>query len=210
MIESFDYYDTLERIKTCLADAESRKRINCRRLTREERRARRYRRTYIAAVLIWAMFMIVLLTVKAISAEKEIPATAQEITATEAVESEDFENAKIETALLERANVIENCTVTWYTADTCGKKPSDPAYGITYSGLPVVEHLTCAVDKNVIPLYADVFVQYADGTIEQLWATDTGVKGNHIDIYTPDYDYAIQCGRQSLTVWYIPQVEAAP
>jgi 3D (Asp-Asp-Asp) domain-containing protein len=63
------------------------------------------------------------------------------------------------------------------------------------------------VDKNVIPLYADVFVQYADGTIEQLWATDTGVKGNHIDIYTPDYDYAIQCGRQSLTVWYIPPVE---
>jgi 3D (Asp-Asp-Asp) domain-containing protein len=207
MIESFDYYDTLERIKTCLADAESRKRINCRRLTREERRARRYRRTYIAAVLIWAMFMIVLLTVNAISAEKEIPATAQEITATEAVESEDFENAKIEAALLAKANKIENCTVTWYTAsvEECGKDD-----GITYSGLPVVENLTCAVDKNVIPLYADVFVQYADGTIEQLWATDTGVKGNHIDIYTPDYDYAIQCGRQSLTVWYIPQVEATP
>jgi 3D (Asp-Asp-Asp) domain-containing protein len=71
----------------------------------------------------------------------------------------------------------------------------------------VVEHLTCAVDKNVIPLYADVFVQYADGSIEQLWATDTGVSGNAVDIYTPDYDYAIQCGRQSLTVWYIPQVE---
>ena len=34
-------------------------------------------------------------------------------------------------------------------------------------------------------------------------ATDTGVKGNHIDIYTPDYDYAIQCGRQSLTVWWV-------
>lgn len=116
---------------------------------------------------------------------------------------EDYENEKIEAALLERANVIENCTVTWYTADTCDKTPDNPAYGITYSGLPVVEHLTCAVDKNVIPLYADVFVQYADGTIEQLWATDTGVKGNHIDIYTPDYDYAIQCGRQSLTVWWV-------
>jgi 3D (Asp-Asp-Asp) domain-containing protein len=204
MIESFDYYDTLERIKTCLADAESRKRINRRRLTREERRARRHRSTYIAAVLIWAMFMIVLLTVKAFSAEKEIPATAQEITATEAVESEDFENAKIETALLTKAHKIENCMVTWYTAsvEECGKDD-----GITYSGLPVVEHLTCAVDKNVIPLYSDVFVEYDDGTIEQLWATDTGVKGNHIDIYTPDYDYAIQCGRQSLTVWYVPPVE---
>lgn len=120
---------------------------------------------------------------------------------------EDFENEKIEAALLEKANKIEDCTVTWYTAsvEECGKDD-----GITYSGLPVVDGLTCAVDKDVIPLYADVFVQYADGTIEQLWATDTEVKGNHIDIYTPDYDYAIQCGRQSLTVWYIPPVGATP
>ena len=116
---------------------------------------------------------------------------------------EDYENEKIEAALLESANVIEGCTVTWYTSDTCGKQPRDPAYGITYSGLPVVEHLTCAVDPKVIPLYADVFVEYADGTIEQLWATDTGVTGNAVDIYTPDYDYAIQCGRQRLTVWWV-------
>ena len=68
-----------------------------------------------------------------------------------------------------------------------------------------MEHLTVAVDRSVIPLYSDVFVQYADGTIEQLWATDTGVNGNHIDIYTPDYDYAIQMGRQQLTVWWVNQ-----
>ena len=116
---------------------------------------------------------------------------------------EDYENQKISEALLEKAHKIENCTVTWYTESTCGKTPDNPAYGITASGLHVVEHLTCAVDKSVIPLYADVFVQYADGTIEQLWATDTGVNGNHIDIYTPDYDYAIQMGRQQLTVWWV-------
>ena len=77
---------------------------------------------------------------------------------------EDFENEKIEVALLEKANKIEACTVTWYTAsvEECGKD-----HGITYSGLPVVEHLTCAVDPKAIPLYSDVFVQYADGTIEQ-------------------------------------------
>lgn len=119
---------------------------------------------------------------------------------------EDYENEKIEAALLAEANVIENCTVTWYTAsiEECGKDD-----GITYSGLPVVEHLTCAVDRRVIPLYADVFVEYADGTIEQLWATDTGVTGNAVDIYTPDYDYAIQCGRQSLTVWWVGPEEVA-
>ena len=113
---------------------------------------------------------------------------------------EDYENEKIEAALRQNANLIEDCTVTWYTAsvEECGKDD-----GITYSGLPVVEGLTCAVDPNVIPLYSDVFIQYQDGTVEQLWATDTGVKGNAIDIYTPDYDCAIRCGRQSLTVWWV-------
>ena len=171
----------------------------------------------ILAVIAWAIIVVsVLVTpVNADSAQAEepkeddgripgddVPATERCYMTDEEVQ-EDYENQKISEALLAKANKIENCTVTWYTADTCGKKPGDPAYGITASGLPVVEHLTCAVDKSVIPLYADVFVQYADGTIEQLWATDTGVKGNHIDIYTPDYDYAIQMGRQQLTVWWV-------
>ena len=171
----------------------------------------------ILAVIAWAIIVVSLLVtpVKAdavpIGASQEddgripgddIPAT-ERCYMTEDEIQEDYENQKISEALLEKAHKIENCTVTWYTADTCGKKPGDPAYGITASGLPVVEHLTCSVDKSVIPLYADVFVQYADGTIEQLWATDTGVNGNHIDIYTPDYDYAIQMGRQQLTVWWV-------
>ena len=132
----------------------------------------------------------------------DVPATERCYMTDEEIQ-EAFENYYIEQALLAKANKIENCTVTWYTADTCNKKPGDHAYGITASGLPVVEHLTCAVDKSVIPLYSDVFVQYEDGTIEQLWATDTGVNGNHIDIYTPDYDYAIQMGRQQLTVYWV-------
>lgn len=117
---------------------------------------------------------------------------------------EDYENDRIEAALLDRSHRIENCTVTWYTSGTCGKQPGDATYGITASGLPVTEHLTCATDPAVIPMYSDVFVQYADGTIEQLWATDTGVKGNHIDIYIEDYDAAIRNGRQTLNVWFLP------
>ena len=132
----------------------------------------------------------------------DIPATERCYMTDEEIQ-EDYENFYIQNALLAKANKIEDCTVTWYTEATCGKTPDNPAYGITASGLPVVEHLTVAVDRSVIPLYSDVFVQYADGTIEQLWATDTGVNGNHIDIYTPDYDYAIQMGRQQLTVWWV-------
>ncbi len=165
----------------------------------------------ILSVIAWAAICIVLLTPSAkadVSPDDgslpgdDIPAIERCYMTAEEVR-EDFENQKIEDALLARSHVIEGCTVTWYTADTCGKKPGDPGYGITASGLPVVEHLTCAVDTSVIPLYADVFVQYADGTIEQLWATDTGVRGDAIDIYTPDHDHAIQCGRQTLTVWWV-------
>jgi len=100
-------------------------------------------------------------------------------------------------------HVIENCTVTWYTADTCGKSPDHPGYGIAASGLPAAEDITCAVDPAVIPLGSEVQVFYADGTIGRFLAMDTGVKGNWVDIYTPDYDYAIQCGLQRLKVCWI-------
>lgn len=103
-------------------------------------------------------------------------------------------------------HVIEDCVVTWYTADTCGKTPDHPAYGITASGAPVEEGVTCAVDPEVIPLGAEVSVLYADGSVGTFRATDTGVKGEWVDIYTPSYDYAIQCGLQRLTVcWVAPE-----
>lgn len=106
-----------------------------------------------------------------------------------------------------KAHVIENCTVTWYTEDTCGKTPDHPAYGITASGEPVEEGVTCAVDPEVIPLGSEVRVFYADGSIGTFRATDTGVKGKWVDIYTPDYAYAVQCGLQKLTVYWMAPKE---
>ena len=212
-MKDFEAYAARERLESIRANT-------ARKLTRQQRAQRRriYRRTsavfLLLALYALCFFLGASLPVKA----AEIPVQAQEAAPMEthaeaatyapapAIEpQEDAENEQIEAALLARSHKIDNCTVTWYTADTCGKKPGDPAYGITASGLPVVEHLTVAVDRSVIPLYSDVFVQYADGTIEQLWATDTGVNGNHIDIYTSDYDYAIQMGRQQLTVWWLDQ-----
>ena len=100
------------------------------------------------------------------------------------------------------AHVIEGCTVTWYTEATCGKAPDHPAYGITASGLPVEEGATCAVDPEVIPMFSTVYVEYADGSAGTFRATDTGVEGEWVDIYTPDYDYALLCGMQRLTVYW--------
>lgn len=99
-------------------------------------------------------------------------------------------------------HVIEECTVTWYTEDTCGKARDHPAYGVTASGLPVEEGVTCAVDPAVIPLGSEVRVLYADGSAGTFQATDTGVKGEWVDIYTPSCDYAVQCGLQTLTVYW--------
>lgn len=104
-------------------------------------------------------------------------------------------------------HVIEDCTVTWYTEATCGKSPDHPAYGITASGEPVEEGVTCAVDPEVIPLGSEVRVLYADGTVGTFRAMDTGVKGEWVDIYTPDYDYAVQCGLQRLTVCWTESKE---
>ena len=180
-----------------------------RRLTREERRRRSNRTlrilTYLCFVGLLAIWLIGFLALN-VDADPPRPehtkATMPEITLDEL---EAAENELIAAALIAKANRIDNCTVTWYTNDTCGKEPGEAGYGITASGLPTVEGLTCAVDNSVIPRYADVFVQFSDGTIEQYWATDTGVKGNHIDIFEPDYDTAIQNGRQTLTVWWIKE-----
>ena len=191
-------------------DATAERNAEHRRAKRAERAVHTWRSIAYAAMVTAIIVEVIAIMVIHASAdddkepiEPSIVVTAAETAVEADVGPEEAENERIEAALLARANVIEECEVTWYTEDTCGKTPDDPAYGITRSGLPVVEHLTCAVDPNVIPLYSDVFVEYADGTIEQLWATDTGVKGNSLDIYTPDYDYAIQCGRQRLTVWWV-------
>lgn len=186
-------------------DAATQRNAERRRARQAERTAALWRRVaYIALVAAIIVEIIAILVIHANAAcTAPVDPPVVETAAAPMEEPEEAENDLIEAALLARANVIEDCEVTWYTEDTCGKTPDDPAYGITRSGLPVVEHLTCAVDPEVIPMYSDVFVEYADGTIEQLWATDTGVKGNSLDIYTPDYDYAIQCGRQRLNVYWV-------
>ncbi len=207
------FSEILHTVQTQTATEEAKLRRGVAARCREaEHRAAQWQTTAYLSLIAFSLLAVVCLTVwakadaePATSDTVSVPvATIPELEPAQCWEApdipEDFENEKIEAAMLAEANVIEDCTVTWYTAsvEECGKDD-----GITYSGLPVVEHLTCAVDRRVIPLYADVFVEYEDGTIEQLWATDTGVTGNAVDIYTPDHDYAIQCGRQSLTVWWV-------
>lgn len=160
--------------------------------------------------LLFALFLALLLAVTLRSSPRHMaappPGPAVRIIPAPAEQTETEPEEAAEP--LPEVHVIEDCTVTWYTEDTCGKAPDHPAYGITASGLPVEEGVTCAVDPEVIPLFSEVYIQYADGTVEQFQATDTGVRGEWVDIYTPDYDYAVQCGLQKLTVyWTAPEEE---
>lgn len=124
-----------------------------------------------------------------------------DISTEEAIEQarEDYENEKIEAALLDRATVIEECTVTFYDpcVKCCGK--SD---GITASGLKVTPYVTVAVDPDVIPLGSDVLVDYGDGVIHYCRADDTGPKGKHIDLSVTTHQEAMEYGVMNATVYW--------
>ena len=114
---------------------------------------------------------------------------------------EEPENERIEAALLARAQVIEDCTVTHYDCcvECCGKTD-----GITASGVRATPGVTVAVDPDVIPLGADVLVDYGDGELHYMRADDTGaaVNGNHIDVCCTDHETALALGVRTATVWW--------
>lgn len=111
------------------------------------------------------------------------------------------ENDLIEAALLEKAQIIEDCTVTHYDCCVacCGKTD-----GITASGVQATPGVTVAVDPDVIPLGSDVLVDYGDGEIHYYRADDIGgaVKGNHIDLCVNSHEEALMLGRRTATVYW--------
>lgn len=121
------------------------------------------------------------------------------------------ENALIEEALLAKSHRIDNVTVTHYCIcqQCCGKAPNHPAYGVTASGRRATPYVSVAVDPSVIPLGADVLVDYGDGEIHYYRADDTGsgVGGRHIDLCVGSHDEALQMGRRTATVYWVAQEE---
>jgi 3D (Asp-Asp-Asp) domain-containing protein len=63
---------------------------------------------------------------------------------------------------------------------------------------------TFAVDPHVIPYGSKVTILYADGTMEQGIAEDTGgaIKNNRIDVFRYTYDSAMQFGKkEAIVIW---------
>lgn len=144
-------------------------------------------------------------TVQAIPTDGSLPGddvTALVRCAMTEEEIEAAENDMIEAALLARATRLDDVLVTHYDCcmECCGKTD-----GITASGLRATPGVTVAVDPDVIPLGADVLVDYGDGEIQYYRADDTGsaVKGNHIDVCLASHEEAVQAGVTTATVWWV-------
>ena len=208
-MKDFEAYAARERLASIRANA-------ARKLTRQQRAQRRrfYRRTS-------AVFLILLLCLcsalwgmaaaKAIDGPQETretvpmetPAEAESAAPAPSIEpQEDFENERIEDALLARAHVIEDCTVTFYCNEKyqhiCGTGD-----GIAYDGTPALAWATCAVDPDVIPLGSTILVDLGDGEgLRYFRANDTGVKGDHIDICVPTHAEALSLGVRTSTVYW--------
>lgn len=104
---------------------------------------------------------------------------------------------------LDQAHVLENVTVTHYDCcvECCGKVD-----GLTASGTHATPYSTVAVDPSVIPLGADVLVDYGDGAgLRRYRAEDTGgaIKGNRIDLCVGSHAEALQLGRRTATVYWV-------
>ena len=208
-MQDFESYAARERLESLRANT-------ARKLTRQQRAQRRriYRRTsavFLVLLLCLCSALWVMAAAKAAyspqetrnAAPMETPAEAKSAGPAPAIEpQEDFENERIEEALLSRSTVIENCTVTFYCAEQyphiCGTGD-----GIARDGTPVLPWGTCAVDPNVIPLGSTVLVDLGDGEgLRTLVANDTGVRGNHIDLCVPTHAEALEFGVKALTVYW--------
>jgi 3D (Asp-Asp-Asp) domain-containing protein len=111
---------------------------------------------------------------------------------------------------------IVEFTATAYdlSYECCGKYPSDPAFGITFSGAKATRGRTIAVDPQVIPINSSVYIQFPSPyTRLNGWyvAEDTGsrVKGKIIDIFfgRSAFAEARKFGRRTVSVRIIPSGE---
>ena len=208
-MKDFESYAARERLESIRANT-------ARKLTRQQRAQRRriYRRTsavFLILLLCLCSALLGMAAAKAIDGPQETretvpmetPVEAESAAPAPAIEpEEDFENERIEDALLSRSSVIENCSITFYCAERyphiCGTGD-----GIAYDGTPVLPWATCAVDPSIIPLGSTVMVDLGDGYgLRTLVANDTGVKGNHIDICVPTHAEALRLGIQTSTVYW--------
>ena len=97
--------------------------------------------------------------------------------------------------------IVKTLNTSAYTASTCDKLPSDPAYGITASGAKVKEWYTVAAGKSY-PMGTIIYIPALKDKPNGGWfvVQDRGgaIKDNKLDIYMGTYNECIQFGRKNL------------
>lgn len=116
------------------------------------------------------------------------------------LEYEENENQLIEAALLEKADVIKECTITYYCpCYECNRRYDE----LSANGMKLTPYVTCAVDSSIIPIGSDVLVDFGDGEIHYYKAYDTGVIGDHVDICVSTHDEAMKNGITTAKVYFV-------
>ena len=176
------------------------------------------KRLFYIVVLLWITVCLAALLLCADTADATYTTTILEeqeddgslpgddIPAREPVVFEEDENQRIEDALLSRARIIEECTITYYCAEQyehiCGTGD-----GITATGSYVTPYVSCAVDPSVIPYGSTVIVDYGDGELHYYVADDCGgaIKGNKIDLCVETHQEALDEGIKTATVYWVEE-----
>ncbi len=100
----------------------------------------------------------------------------------------------------------QKVTATGYTAgaESTGKQPHHPDYGITYSGVKVKRDLysTVAADPSVFPIGTILFIpDYGYGVVAD---TGSAIKGNRLDLYYETVeDVYKEWGKKTLDVYVV-------
>ena len=207
-MKTFEEHLRNETRKACLRDTQWR-------LERDRRRAReakKMRRILLVAYLAGFLAVVVAAAVMVVTGSAEepdalvAPNTLYDHSPIVEEFHEDFENEKIEQALLAKATRLDNVVVTHYCSEL-RKHICGTGDGITASGRRVTPYVSVAVDPTVIPLDADVLVDYGDGEIHYYRSDDTGpwINGNHIDLAVETHDEALQMGIKTATVYWVKE-----
>ena len=93
-------------------------------------------------------------------------------------------------------------SLSWYSPKELGKET--PEQLKTSRGVVPKEGRTIAVDPNVIPYGSIIYIQDYGVFI----AEDCGghIKGNRIDVFTANYNYAMQMGKKVANVWILGKI----
>ena len=99
---------------------------------------------------------------------------------------------------------IMECTAYW--EGSCGKKPSDPTYGITASGERVQDGFIAAWLKEY-PIGTKLYIPYFDRVFTVMDCGGDITRGR-LDVYMGSAEECFEFGRVWLEVWEVEEVRS--